>query len=499
MKKTHTMFNKYIALQLLNAIIKYSHNNAFCINEVYYSYTIFIQRIAAIAKLLQNNTETDIALVANDDLDTYASIFAIWLTGKMYVPLNPDTPPERNQNVIDQVGIKTILNSYETINFTSHDFETSVNWLKSCVKNTDFDNQLAYIFFTSGSTGTPKGVMITKRNVASFVEAFWAMGYDINENDRCLQMFELTFDLSVMSYLIPLLKGACVYTIPKDKIKYSYIFELMDERDLTVALMVPSILNYLRPYFSEIDCPKMKYSLFCGEALHTQIVEEWANCVPNARIDNVYGPTEDTIFCTYYTLERKAENDSHNGVLSIGKPMLNNLAVVFNDASGLADVDETGELCLAGLQLTPGYFNNPRLNAEQFFTTNYMGADTRFYRTGDLCIQRQNGNIDYVGRKDSQVKIQGFRIELSEVEFHAKKAINGQTALVALAVKNKAGNNEIAIVLESGKIDVEDLKRYMITKLPSYMVPTQYRFIKPFPLNTNGKIDRMALKGEIKI
>jgi D-alanine--poly(phosphoribitol) ligase subunit 1 len=302
-----------------------------------------------------------------------------------------------------------------------------------------------------------------------------------------------------MSYLIPLLKGACVYTIPKDKIKYSYIFELMDEKELTVALMVPSILNYLRPYFSEIYCPKMKSSLFCGEALHKQIVEEWAGCIPNARIDNVYGPTEDTIFCTYYTFKRNAANDSHNGVLSIGKPMLNNMAVVFNDGNNPADVGETGELCLAGSQLTPGYFNNPRLNAEQFFTTNYKGADTRFYRTGDLCIQRQNGNIDYVGRKDSQVKIQGFRIELSEIEFHAKKAINGQTALVALAVTNKAGNNEIAIVLESGKIDLGNLKIYMNSKLPSYMVPTQYHFIKPFPLNTNGKIDRRALRGEIKI
>lgn len=493
------MFNKYIAGQFLDTTLKYSQNNAFCINEEYFSYTIFIQRIAAIAISLQNNAETDIALVANDDLDTYAAIFAIWLTGKMYVPINPDTPVERNQNIIDQVCIKTILNSSETAALPSPDFETSVSWLETCAKGTDFDNQLAYIFFTSGSTGTPKGVMITKKNVAAFVEAFWAMGYDINENDRCLQMFELTFDLSVMSYLIPLLKGACVYTIPKDKIKYSYIFELMDEKELTIALMVPSILNYLRPYFSEIDCPKMKYSLFCGEALHTQIIEEWADCVPNARIDNVYGPTEDTVFCTYYTFKRNEENDSHNGVLSIGKPMLNNLAVVFSDAGRPADVDETGELCLAGLQLTPGYFNNSRLNAEQFFTTNHTGGDTRFYRTGDLCIQRQNGNIDYAGRKDSQVKIQGFRIELSEVEFHAKKAINGQTALVALAVPNKAGNNEIAIVMESAKIDVDDLKNYMISKLPPYMVPTQYHFIKPFPLNMNGKIDKRALTGEIKM
>jgi D-alanine--poly(phosphoribitol) ligase subunit 1 len=180
-KTLQTMFNKYIICQFLDTTLKYSQNNAFCINEEYFSYIIFIQRIAAIAKSLQNNAETDIALVANDDLDTYAAIFAIWLTGKMYVPLNPDTPVERNQNIIDQVCIKTILNSSETAALPSPDFEASVNWLETCVKDSDFDNQLAYIFFTSGSTGTPKGVMITKKNVAAFVEAFRAMGYDITK------------------------------------------------------------------------------------------------------------------------------------------------------------------------------------------------------------------------------------------------------------------------------------------------------------------------------
>jgi D-alanine--poly(phosphoribitol) ligase subunit 1 len=492
------MFRKKIADQFIGIANRYPHHNAFFISGNYYSYAEFIQRIAAIAQFLKNIKETEIAIVANDDLDTYASIFAVWFTEKMYVPLNPETPVDRNQDIIDQVGIKTILNSQETTNLVSHDFNYSVRSLISLVSHNNFDNQLAYVFFTSGSTGTPKGVMITKKNVASFVEAFWAMGYDMDENDRFLQMFELTFDLSVMSYLIPLLKGACVYTIPKDKIKYSYIFELMDEKELTVALMVPSILNYLRPYFSEIDCPKMKYSLFCGEALHKQITEEWSECVPNARIDNVYGPTEDTIFCTYYTFIRNTENDSYNGVLSIGKPMLNNLAVVFNDNNQPAAVNEIGELCLAGPQLTMGYFNNPELNRQQFFTISYEGKETRFYRTGDLCLLRENGNIDYAGRKDSQVKIQGFRIELSEVEYHTKKAVNGNMALVALALQNATGNNEIAVVFETKEFDVKTVKEYLKSKMPAYMVPTQYYFLNPFPLNVNGKIDRKAITKKLK-
>ncbi|WP_319502717.1 amino acid adenylation domain-containing protein [uncultured Draconibacterium sp.] len=488
------MFKEIIIDQFLDEVIKYPQNNAFCINNAFYSYSEFTKRVVAIARSIQNCPEVNIALIANDDLDTYASIFAIWANGKSYVPLNPETPKERNRNVINQVGIKTILDSKSTAKLKSQDLNLSIQWLKEQTGSIDFDNQIAYIFFTSGSTGTPKGVTISKNNVASFVEAFWALGYNIDETDRVLQMFELTFDLSVMSYLIPLLKGSCVYTIPKGKIKYSYIFELMEDHELTVALMVPSMLNYLRPYFEEIRCPKMKYSLFCGEALQEQILSEWAECLPNAQIDNVYGPTEDTIFCTRYTYNRNGENDSHNGVLSIGTSMRNNLAVVFDEKNTQCRYNEVGELCLAGAQLTPGYFNKPELNRDMFFHLNYNGDDTRFYRTGDLCLLKKNGNIEYIGRKDSQVKIQGFRIELSEVEFHTKNAIKGTVPLVALALKNVTGNFEIAIVFESPEFEISGIKQYLNSKMPSYMVPSRYSFIKQFPLNTNGKTDRKKIE-----
>jgi D-alanine--poly(phosphoribitol) ligase subunit 1 len=493
------MFKEIVAEKFFNSALSSPDRNAFCINDEYFSYSNFVARVAAIAKLLEQNHQNEIALIANDDLDTYAAIFAIWFTGKMYVPLNPDTPAGRNQNVIDQVGIKTTLRSEDTSKLPSPAFEEAIVYLQKMVSNAQFTGELAYIFFTSGSTGVPKGVMITKENVAAFADAFEAMGYDISEQDRCLQMFELTFDLSVMSFLIPLLKGACVYTIPKGSVKYSYIFELMDEKELTVALMVPSILNYLRPYFDEIDCPKMRYSLFCGEALHEAVVEEWAKCLPNARIDNVYGPTEDTIFCTSYTYNRASANDAHNGVLSIGKSMKNNLAVVFNEQDEPATVGETGELCLAGAQLSPGYFNNPELNQKMFFTANYQGSEVRFYRTGDLCRLRENGNIDYIGRKDFQAKIQGFRVELSEVEFYTKLATNNLLSLVALAVENKAGNHEIAVIFESDEIDIAPVKSFLASKLPSYMLPTQHYFVKSFPLNINGKVDRNKLKSLINI
>lgn len=487
------MFKKFIAEPFLKSATEYANRNAFCFDSKYYTYSLFVQRIVAIAKRLEEIPENHIALIHNDDLDTYASIFAIWFTGKMYVPLSPDTPIERNQGIVESIGIKTILNSDNLGELISQDYKTSISWLENNLAQSSFDDQFAYTLFTSGSTGAPKGVMISKKNVASFVEAFWELGYDIDENDRSLQMFELTFDLSVISYLIPLIKGACVYTIPRDKIKYGYVFELMDEKQLTLAMIVPSILNYLRPYFSEIDCPKLKYSIIGGEALHLNIVEEWSICVPNARIDNIYGPTENTIFCTTYTFNRNSKNDSLNGILSIGEPMLNNYAVLLDEKNRRAPVNQIGELCLAGGQLTSGYANNAKLNQELFFTDNYNGAETRFYRTGDLCLLRENGKIDFVGRKDSQVKIQGFRIELSEIEFHCKKGTEHQISLVAVAIKNAAGNNEVAVIFESESFNYENIQEYLQSKLPPYMIPTQFHFLSSFPLNVNGKIDRKKI------
>jgi len=504
------MFYKFILSPFIENAIRFLKNNSFYINEQYYTYENFIQRISSIIINIRDLPDDNIAIIAHEDIDSYAAIFAIWFTGKAYIPLNPDTPNERNQNIIDQVSIATVLDSNSEItsfynahtlctrSFVSAEYSSSFGLLKKIVadinKNENFDLQLAYVLFTSGSTGIPKGVPITKANVASFTEAFWAMGYKISETDRCLQMFELTFDLSVMSYLIPLLKGACVYTIPKNKIKYSYIFELMDEHALTVSLMVPSILNYLRKYFEEIDCPQMRYSLFCGEALNENICEEWSKCIPNARIDNVYGPTEDTIFCTYYTFRRDMENDSHNGVLSIGKSMLNNIAVVFDENNKVSDINQCGELCLAGAQLTPGYINNAQLNRERFFTSIYNGVEIKFYKTGDLCVLRENGHIDYIGRKDFQAKIQGYRVELSEVEYHVKEATNHIINLIALATENKTGNNEIALIFESDPFDTTFILEYMKAKVPAYMVPTKYFFAKPFPLNTNEKTDRRKLE-----
>ena len=491
-------FEEYILKPLTESIGKFGDKNAFCINGTFYSYHHFAERVSAIRmaiRALQTN-EPVFALAFHDDIDSYASIFALWMEGKAYVPLHPNQPLERNLNIIAQVECSNVLDSAEHSAFanqgvniiTTSRCSYTANFINDWVDASEDD--LAYILFTSGSTGVPKGVPLSRKNLAAFVKAFWDLGYELNENDCCLQCFDLTFDLSVMSYLVPLLRGACVYTIPYDVVKYFAIAQTMMEHQLTFALMTPSTIQYLRPYFEEFEFSAMRYSLFCGEALPTDVAMEWSRCLPNAEIDNVYGPTEDTIFCTTYRLRKDGNNVEHNGVLSIGTSMSSGKVIVVDDNKHEVKGDDVGELCLSGDQLTQGYWRNPEKNAEAFWIAD---DGTRYYNSGDLCFYGEGGNINFVGRKDSQVKINGFRIELSEIEFHARQFL-GDTLVLVLAYTNSEGTQSLAMFIESEEQDNQPLQDYLSSKMPSYMMPTKYIYVPKFPVNSSNKIDRSSLK-----
>jgi D-alanine--poly(phosphoribitol) ligase subunit 1 len=491
-----SLFYSQIIQPFLNASASFSERPAFCINKQFYSYRHFVERIEAIIPIVSASKSQCIGLLTHDHIDTYAAIWSCWLSGKSYVTLNPSSPEDFNQRITNQLSLDLIIDSQQTELLPS----PQTTLLSDSFKPSQFDDRhFIYTLFTSGSTGIPKGVPITGGNLAAYIDAFWALDFQITEQDRGLQMYELTFDLSIMSYVVPLLRGACVYTVPKDSIKYAAIFELLTEEELTIAFMVPSTLNFLRPYFDEIDCPKLRYSLFCGEALQEDIIREWSRCVPNARIDNAYGPTENTIFCTCYSYRRDTENIVHQGILSIGPAMKGNDCIVFNDSDEIAMIGEIGELCLAGPQLTHGYWNNEELNRTFFFnyTVSKTGECKRFYRTGDLCIQLADGNITYVGRKDTQVKLQGFRIELTEIEFQAKKGFPEIRNVVGVVVKSSDGNGRLQLVIEGVPFDLSTVHKVLKETLPWYMQPRTISFMALFPLNKHGKIDRKAIHLEV--
>lgn len=487
-------FNNVILTPILRSIEHFSSCNAFCINEEPYSYAQFGQCVSKVRSQLSKTQygNHNVGLVINDDLETYASIIALWLEGDAYVPLHPDWPLERCQDICEQVELDLILDSSEQTRYEGLQVlsTAALQYKADCLtpKEKVSDEELAYILFTSGSTGKPKGVQLSRKNLSAFVDAFFDV-YDVDENDKCLQCFDLSFDLSIMSYLIPLLRGACVYTVPPDVIKYSYIGGLIEDEGLTVALMAPSTIKYLKPYFDELDCSLLKLSLFCGEALPLDVTKEWAKCASNAVIDNVYGPTEDTIFCSIYRYNRDGENKTYNGILSIGKPMKGCGMDIFDENKNECPVGTLGELCLSGNQLTKGYHKNEEKNKEAFFEKNGV----RWYRTGDLCFKDKDGDLMYSGRLDHQAKIQGFRVELGEIEYHAKEFL-GDTNVVCIAFDNKDGLTEIAMFMETEEFNPEELIAYMRTKMPSYMIPTRLFYVSTFPLNANDKTDKVKLK-----
>jgi acyl-coenzyme A synthetase/AMP-(fatty) acid ligase len=308
----------------------------------------------------------------------------------------------------------------------------------------------------------------------------------------------LTFDVSIQSFLVPLTNGACTYTIPHDQIKYSYVYGLLEDHQLTFGAMAPSMIRYLRPYFEEINVPSLRYNILTAEASPLDLVTEWSKCIPNAEIYDFYGPTEATIYCTYYKINKKGNNKQFNGMLSIGKAMSGLTSIIIDEDGNIQGANQKGQLCISGDQLTPGYWKYPDKTAESFFEREWKGTIKRFYKTGDSCFIDNEGDIMYTGRLDYQVKIQGFRIELSEIEYHTRECLRGQNA-VAVAFENKTGNTEIALFVEDEKTDSSALSVYLKSKMPSYMIPNKIYYNKKFPLNSNGKTDRNMLKKLIKL
>ena len=284
--------------EILNRFDDLPESTAFHIGETNYSYLELKIECVNISKLISAssaNSEKVIGILSFDDLKTYASLLACWFTGKTYVPLNPASPAARNNDIISDAGIKTILASQDieanrakfsttSIIDSSDQSSGKQEFSPSLPKATD----LAYILFTSGSTGKPKGVSISHGNLNSFIHHFINSGYKISHKDRFLQIYDLSFDASVHCFSVPLSIGASVYTVPPNEIKYLYAFKLMRDHKLSFVKMPPSTLAYLKPYFDKIKLDNLRYCLLGGEAFSAQLARDWKSCVPNALIQNVY-------------------------------------------------------------------------------------------------------------------------------------------------------------------------------------------------------------------
>ncbi len=467
--------------KLYQSLLINSELEAIQIDDKKLTYKEFLQKVSNIRNEIKELPDLNFGIYLSHDFEMYASILALWFEGKTYVPIHPDFPLNKNIEVINQADINYILSSVEVkIDFSSQIIISSN--LKNVEIQPPVDFQLdknAYILFTSGSTGKPKGVPITFENLHYFSMSFFNTFGEITKDDKVLQMFELTFDLSVMSYLIPWISGAKMIGLHREEPKNYQILDLLEEDKITVALMVPSMMNSLIPFLdNEIINSSLRLNLFCGEALLKSFIDKWKKFVPRAAVYNVYGPTENTIFCTYYKVDESCKEI--NDIVSIGK------AMQYNQLSFYEKKVVEGELLLSGKQLTKGYWKNSEITQKTFFEKDQI----TYYKTGDFCKKDEEGDYFFINRIDFQTKINGFRIELSEIEYFANQYAENLSSIAL--INSREGIDELVLVVNNQEIDSK-IRRYLKQFLPDYSIPTRIVYLETFPTNMSGKTDRKAI------
>lgn len=486
-----------IAKGFLRSVQEFSGNNAIFVNNHFYTYKELFGIVFSIHKKIPAAGKYEqIGIYCNNDIINYASILAVNLYGAAYVPLNCNHPVSKNKTIVEQCNLSLILTSTEnddlkliagerevlTVFDSSASIEMDVNDIIEILERRANHQTISYILFTSGSTGNPKGVPVSHSNLNCFFDYFLS-NYDFNSSDKFLQVYELTFDVSIFSFFMPLLVGACCCVLPTDGIKSFNIINQIKEHKISVLSMVPTTLNYFEKYMNEISLPSLRYCFFSGDALYHHLTVKWSSCITNAQIHNFYGPTETTIVCTRYEWnELQSEKESVNDIVPLGKPFSGMEFIIIDDEFNLA---EKGELCFSGTQVISEYLNG--INADCFF--HYQNKI--YYKTGDVVSINSLGNLVFYGRTDSQVKINGYRTELKEIEFAIGKLINKKT--IVMCIRDGEKSNSLIAFVETGELNEVEIKEKLISVLPDFMIPRQFVAVSQFPFNDNGKVDKNKL------
>jgi amino acid adenylation domain-containing protein len=444
-----------------------------------------------------------VALMVERSFAMIIGILAIVKAGGAYLPVPPDYPPERVEYMLKDGGVGVLLVQRKTAGRTAFagrivELDDPGVYRGSTadppILNTPRD--LAYVIYTSGSTGRPKGVMIEHRSVVNRLH--WMQhAYPIGPSDVILQKTPYGFDVSVWELFWWALQGASLCLLaPGGERNPLAIVSAVRKHRVSVMHFVPSMLNVFLEYLDAKGAgfvqglAPVRRVFASGEALtvsHVRKFNGFFGSVTGARLTNLYGPTEATVDVSYF------DCPAHNDIpaVPIGRPIHNTRFYVIREGRETA-IGEPGELCIAGVGLARGYLNNPGLTAEKF-TDNPVRPGERIYRSGDLARWLPDGNVEYLGREDHQVKIRGLRIELGEIESTIRE-YPGVTDSVALVRKHSESVILIVAYLVCGpEVRIEGLKRHLRRHLPDYMVPHHFERIDALPLTPSGKADRKAL------
>ncbi|UZG58623.1 amino acid adenylation domain-containing protein [Rhodococcus opacus] len=469
------------------------------------TYAEFDARVNRLARHLITQSvgpETIVALRMRRSIDFVVGVYATLTAGAAYLPIDPHHPAERTHFILAVAQPTCMLT---TTHDDQDDLPDPVPVLHldtidlsplSGAPVTDADRRAplrpqntAYVMFTSGSTGRPKGVTVAHSAIVN--EAQWVVeAFDHRAGDRLLQSNAVTFDASTPDLFAPLQVGGCVVLAgPDGQRDPDYLAELIRAQKVTHVASVPTILTALMASRSPDVLRGVRVVYLGGETLSGQTVARLAEFGP-ATVWNQYGPTETTVSVICHRCTQHEES-----VVPIGTPQINCHAYVLDHRLHPVPVAVVGELYVSGIQLARGYHSRPALTAERFVANPYGPPGERMYRTGDLVRWHPDGNLEYLGRRDLQVKIRGHRIELGEIEATLTTHPDITHAAVTVHHDPHTGDRLVGYVVPRNHtpLDPTTIHTFAADHLPDYMVPTPITILDALPLTTNGKIDRRAL------
>ena len=448
-------------------------------------------------------SEVIVGLLLERSQDLAISALGVLKAGGAYLPLDPGYPGERLDFILRDAGVKVLITQQKfkerfatlpvSILYIDVERGSLPHPIQEPPKAITSAETLAYVIYTSGSTGQPKGVMISHGNLANYI-SWCKANYLPAEGKGSLVHSSISFDLTVTSLLAPLTAGQTAAMV-EDATGIEALGDAFRQgHDLSFVKLTPSHLRLLQEQLAEADLSGHTKSLIIGgEALHWEDIQNWHAAAPDCRMINEYGPTEATVGCCVYCVEGRTA--ANIGDVPIGHPITNATLYVLDEFLQPAPIMTPGELFIGGVCVARGYLNRPDLTAEKFVPDPFSSIEgARLYRTGDLARRLIDGNLDFLGRRDSQLKIRGFRIELGEIEAVLKghEAV-AQCTVLARTFKNSDQQLIAYVVPARSSIGTSELRLYLQSKLPDYMVPAVIVFLEKLPLTRNGKVDHAAL------
>ncbi|WP_312653308.1 non-ribosomal peptide synthetase, partial [Aminipila sp.] len=439
--------------------------------------------LARILRTKGAKQEDVIAIMAKPSLEIIIGVIGVIKSGAAYVPIDPDYPKDRIRYMLEDCGarflltqknLKNIVDKYE-IDIIELDEEENYSLKSSNIEIINEPNDLAYIIYTSGSTGKPKGTEIEHKSLLNL--SLWFKDYyEIDESTISTKYASIGFDASIMEIFPFLIGGATLHIISEDiRMDIKKLNEYYKDNGVNISFLPTQLCEQ----FMEEENNSLKKLLTGGDKLNSYKKKSY-------KLINNYGPTENTVVATCYEVKHWKHN------IPIGKPITNTRIYILDKNQKIQPIGVAGELYISGVGLARGYLNCPELTLEKFVQNPFIEGE-RMYRTGDMARWLPDGNIEFLGRIGNQVKIRGYRIELGEIENQLLEYTAIKEAVVIVKSDDREDKYLTAYFVADKRLIIGDLREYLKTNLPEYMIPSYFIHLDAMPLTANGKIDRKAL------